>query len=71
MREYDVVSQYTGEILYESPLFYECDKFIRNNALSGFATVYQCVTDRPRTPICTMDRWLHWADTSMYVLNLA
>jgi len=48
MYNYSVVCHYTGEILYESPFLYLCDKFMHNNKVVGAADVYDIRTTVPK-----------------------
>ncbi len=50
MREYDVVCNFTGEVLYTSALVYLCDKFIHEHSLAGVADIYQCRKTIPSIP---------------------
>ena len=50
MYDHSVVCHYTGEILYESPFLYLCDKFIHDNKIVGAADVYGIRTTVPKIP---------------------
>lgn len=66
MYVYSVVCAYTGEVLFESPFLYLCNKFIHDNSLLGCAFVYNTLN----TTLETVEYFSGYFDLQMIAIRI-